>query len=810
MVVTRTSEGLTVRASRVTREIRFAHGHPSAVIPSSYVVAGKGNLFSGAPGIRWFELPVNGRVLTNRDSCWTFDGEAVRTLENGGTEVSLRFTATAPAAPLEWTVLMQLFPGSTLCREKIVFRAQRGTSARLTAIPGRPLFLFPGYMFRHDEGIPPEARIFTLAEWGRELIPSPGRISFDDRSLEEGTRVGRNLAQNYMYHPGEQIEVLGPEEESASPGPLLLLRGIPHNSGILFAYEHGAPDGDPEQAYLLIRRHRAPGGLALSTVYARGAFCPGQTITTDRAFESVWNVIGIFDGPGFARGTALFRDYLRDKITDAAPSRMPYFYYNTWGMQRDEERRGADVRGVLTTERVIKEIDLARKLNIDIFVLDDGWQERFGDWIPEPRRFPDGLHPYVEALRSRGMIAGIWIAPLATDPEGAVTRSHPEWLIRGTDGEPIMGRWQKNVFCFDSEYRDSFVRKCSELIDAGIRYFKWDGIDKYPCASPRHRHGTEANTPEERMQKQGFDLPLLVADAIRQLRTYNKDVIVEVDITEPYRSVGLAILSEGKYYWMNNGASWYGDQSTHRAKSMRFIPNLYHDLIPLPLQTYANYPHVNAIYGSWRNNVNSSLIGGWGFWGNLSLMGEADLERTGNAVALSKRVLRDVAGLEPRVTGTVGGAPEIYELVDREKAVGQIIGFSSTALNTEVMIAGFRTARMLAVVRNAYETRHDTLIVPFLFPMPEASREAFVLPNGGSGITIASSSSWLQSAELRAKDTLLFVPGAAGEHVIEWNPELGPPTVEADQSVRHSISGSFRITITSTRPGVEIRISGRK
>src|SRR5512135_932180 len=75
VVVTRTSEGLTVRASRVTREIRFAHGHPSAVIPSSYVVAGKGNLFSGAPGIRWFELPVNGRVLTNRDSCWTFDGE---------------------------------------------------------------------------------------------------------------------------------------------------------------------------------------------------------------------------------------------------------------------------------------------------------------------------------------------------------------------------------------------------------------------------------------------------------------------------------------------------------------------------------------------------------------------------------------------------------------------------------------------------------------------------------------------------------------------------------------------------------------
>jgi hypothetical protein len=464
---------------------------------------------------------------------------------------------------------------------------------------------------------------------------------------------------------------------------------------------------------------------------------------------------------------------------------------------------------------VAKEIEQARKLKVDIFVLDDGWQERFGDWNPDPRRYPDGLRWYVKTLHETGIIPGLWIAPLATNPDAEIARTHPEWLIRDGKDQLIIGRWNKNVFCFDSDYRDYFIRKCKERIDDGIRYFKWDGIDKHLCASAQHRHGTGANSPEERRQKQGYDLPLLVADAIRQLREYNPDVFVEIDVTEPYRSLGLAMLSEGKFYWMNNGASGYGDYSTHRAKSTRFVTNLYHKFFPLPLQPFANYPHNNTTYSSWRYNVNSSLIGGWGFWGDLTLIDSADLDRTGRLVALSKRVLRDVAALPPTVSGGVGASPEIYELVDREKAVGQVIAFSGSALHADYVIPGVRTSNLLAVLRNAYAIRNDSLLLPLTFPMPEASREAFILPNGGSGISVTSSTSWIEDVRLMGSDTLIIVPGAAGTHLIEWDPRLGTPDVKPGNQIQQVVvpgpaGGPFRITVTSARPRMEITITGIK
>jgi hypothetical protein len=461
-------------------------------------------------------------------------------------------------------------------------------------------------------------------------------------------------------------------------------------------------------------------------------------------------------------------------------------------------------------ERVLQEIDLAARLNVDLFVLDDGWQDRFGDWNPDPRRYPDGLGWYVRAVRNYNMIPGLWLATLATDSDAVITRSHPEWLVREDSGLPAVGRWGRNVFCFASDYREYFIRKCKERIDEGIRYFKWDGLDRQPCASPQHRHGTSADSPEERKWSAGYSIPLLAADAIRQLREYSSDVVVEVDVTEPYRSVGLAILSEGRYFWMNNGGSAYGDYSSHRAKSMRSISNLWHTLFPLTLLAYANYPHSVPPYSAWRGNVNSSLVGGWGFWGNLTLMDSADIARTGSLVALSKKVLREVSSLRPKVTGGVGASPEIYELANREKAVGQVVAFSGSALRHNYVMPGVRQKNLLAALRNAYSIQNDTLVLPFTFPMPESSREAFLIPNAGEGISITSSTSWIDNVRVIGSDTLAFTPGAP-----EWAARRGPPVVEQSDGTTQTLQessggGSFILTIKSTKPGVEVRIAPRR
>jgi hypothetical protein len=212
-----------------------------------------------------------------------------------------------------------------------------------------------------------------------------------------------------------------------------------------------------------------------------------------------------------------------------------------------------------------------------------------------------------------------------------------------------------------------------------------------------------------------------------------------------------------------------------------------------------------------RYNVNSSLVGGHGFWGNLAVVPARDLDRAGRLVSLSKRVAEGLNGTRMRVIGQVGASPEIYEWVDRRNATGQVIGFSGTAIRTDHVVVGLAHDRMLAVLRNAYELRGDTLQLPFVFPMPESSREAFIVPNEDRGCTVVSSTSWLEDARME-NGTLVLVSGAPGLHTVRWNKSLGRPLVRGTGGAETARSldtatGSTLLTLVSKSPGAEFRIS---
>ena len=80
-----------------------------------------------------------------------------------------------------------------------------------------------------------------------------------------------------------------------------------------------------------------------------------------------------------------------NQICEKPASRKPEFYYNTWGMQRQDKTK--PLRGILTYERIFEEIGYAAEMGVDIFVLDDGWENKQGEWSPNFERFPDGLAP---------------------------------------------------------------------------------------------------------------------------------------------------------------------------------------------------------------------------------------------------------------------------------------------------------------------------------------------------------------------------------------------------------------------------------
>lgn len=73
-----------------------------------------------------------------------------------------------------------------------------------------------------------------------------------------------------------------------------------------------------------------------------------------------------------------------------------------------------------------------------VFQVDDGWECRVGDWIPDPDKFPDGMIPLASAIRERGMVPGLWLAPFAAAKNSRVCEEHPDWLVRDDSGQPLL------------------------------------------------------------------------------------------------------------------------------------------------------------------------------------------------------------------------------------------------------------------------------------------------------------------------------------------------------------------------------------
>jgi hypothetical protein len=376
-------------------------------------------------------------------------------------------------------------------------------------------------------------------------------------------------------------------------------------------------------------------------------------------------------------------------------------------------------------------------------------------------------------------------------------------VIRDSEGNPIGAQWDHPAFDFVSGFYDLFIEDCKKLIDAGARFFKWDAINTFYSVLPDLEHGSGQYSKQELRARYEYLLPIYVTRAMEELTDYEPELVIEIDLTEARRVMnGLAPLSQGKVFWMNNGASGYNDYSVYRAKSMRTIPNQYAGIIPLELFTYANYPHNHRF--SRRYNVNTSLITGHGFWGALEELRPEERKEIGKTVEKCKQVLPYITEVIPQVSGRVGASPEIYTMVNEEAGAGQVIGFSGQAMSYRHEVSVNPDA-VLGVLNHAYRIEDRSLILDFQFPMPDASREAFIIPNEGSGISIRESNVWLDELKI-FRGALTITSGADGALVIHWPKEQGTPEVGQYTGVNIAIEDRqdhYRI-------GIEGKIGGQR
>lgn len=75
---------------------------------------------------------------------------------------------------------------------------------------------------------------------------------------------------------------------------------------------------------------------------------------------------------------------------------------------------------------------------IDIFQIDDGYQTAVGDWLStDKKKFPKGMKNEADKIHSKGMLAGLWLAPFGAQYTSKLIDDHSDWIIRKPNGHPV-------------------------------------------------------------------------------------------------------------------------------------------------------------------------------------------------------------------------------------------------------------------------------------------------------------------------------------------------------------------------------------
>jgi alpha-galactosidase len=173
----------------------------------------------------------------------------------------------------------------------------------------------------------------------------------------------------------------------------------------------------------------------------------------------------------------------------------PPWIYNTW----EPFTRG------INRDIALELIEAAGTMGMDIFTIDDGWQQEYGENRVNLTSFPGGLQPIQDAVKAKSMRLGLWIPVAAIGTSTEVYRSHPEWAAidqQGNRKTTGTAAGEKAVMCMASAYRDAAAARVIDAIERfNLAYVKLDlttvfnAYGEAPgCWAKGHFHGDWAES----------------------------------------------------------------------------------------------------------------------------------------------------------------------------------------------------------------------------------------------------------------------------------------------------------------------------
>ncbi len=128
----------------------------------------------------------------------------------------------------------------------------------------------------------------------------------------------------------------------------------------------------------------------------------------------------------------------------------------------------------------------ARELGVEVFAVDASWFEGdfplgVGNWDRVDRaKFPRGLRPFSDYVRSLGMQFGLWFEPERAVEGTSAVEAHPEWYIPAT---VRFGRRDYHINLALREAQDYVIETVGGYIESlQLRWSRWDyNIDPRPA-----------------------------------------------------------------------------------------------------------------------------------------------------------------------------------------------------------------------------------------------------------------------------------------------------------------------------------------
>jgi len=208
---------------------------------------------------------------------------------------------------------------------------------------------------------------------------------------------------------------------------------------------------------------------------------PGESFQTFRTFVTVHN-------GDYFQTLLTYRRFMSKQGFQMAKAPDSAFgaIWCAWGYGRD-----------FKSQQVYDTLPTVKRMGFTWVTLDDGWQNNYGDWQLDPKKFPHGdadIKAMVERIHQEGFKAQLWWSPLSAVPDSKLLTDEPDLALENQDGSRRKISWWNSYYLCPAnsrvlEYHKELVRKI--LVDWGFDGLKLDGqhMNGVPaCYNPAHRH----------------------------------------------------------------------------------------------------------------------------------------------------------------------------------------------------------------------------------------------------------------------------------------------------------------------------------